>query len=530
MALTQVNSEGIKDGEVKTADIADQNVDLTKLPHGDGSSNGKFLRSNNGADPTWESIPAGSDTTYSISCADGDNTDEEKIRLTAGGSGSGTDDIVLEAGTGLSIARDADKITFTNTVSDTNTQLTEEQVEDFVGGMVTGNTETGITVTYEDADGTLDFVVADQTPEGTAILSTGESGGTKFLREDGDGSSSWQSVPAAGATINNATVDEIVTVASTTSQLDAESTLLYDGGLSRLTMKPGDGHTDIVRIVPNDDDEKCHIVFQNAADNDEEAYFGYEHDTNQFRFKVNSSNYRGMVISSTGRIQNGTGTDPSGNGAVDQDPQGCSATEHGFTTGFGIAQNSNSTAWTDSLFGVIVDANMNGYNSTQSASLIGMNMDNGAVEPGDMCRFYRNNTLNFRIAYDGDVTNEDNSYGSISDETLKQDIVDAGSQWNDVKAVKVRKFRFKKSVQEAADLNASSDNDRTDIVAPTLLGVVAQELETAGMNGLVEQDREKLNPKTVKYSILYMKAFKALQEAMAKIEVLETKVAALEAK
>lgn len=60
-------------------------------------------------------------TTYSISCVDGDNSDEEKIRLTAGGSGSGTDDVVLEAGTGLSIARSTDKITFTNTVSDTNT-------------------------------------------------------------------------------------------------------------------------------------------------------------------------------------------------------------------------------------------------------------------------------------------------------------------------------------------------------------------------------------------------------------------------
>ena len=34
--------------------------------------------------------------------------------------------------------------------------------------------------------------------------------------------------------------------------------------------------------------------------------------------------------------------------------------------------------------------------------------------------------------------------------------------------------------------------------------------------------------KSVKYSILYMKAIKALQEAMAKIETLETKVKALE--
>ena len=36
---------------------------------------------------------------------------------------------------------------------------TEESIEDFVGGMVTGNTETLITVTYDDSDGTMDFVV-----------------------------------------------------------------------------------------------------------------------------------------------------------------------------------------------------------------------------------------------------------------------------------------------------------------------------------------------------------------------------------
>ena len=36
---------------------------------------------------------------------------------------------------------------------------TQETVEDHIGGMVTGNTETFITVTYDDSDGTLDFVV-----------------------------------------------------------------------------------------------------------------------------------------------------------------------------------------------------------------------------------------------------------------------------------------------------------------------------------------------------------------------------------
>ena len=36
--------------------------------------------------------------------------------------------------------------------------------------------------------------------EGTAIASTGEAGGTKFLREDGDGTCSWQTVAAGGLT------------------------------------------------------------------------------------------------------------------------------------------------------------------------------------------------------------------------------------------------------------------------------------------------------------------------------------------
>ena len=106
--------------------------------------------------------PAGADgKTYTISCVDGDNSDEEKIRLTD--NDGTTDDVVLEAGTGMSIARSGDKITLTNTVTDTNTQLSTEQVQDIVGAMFSGNTETRISATYEDSDGTIDLVVDDMT-------------------------------------------------------------------------------------------------------------------------------------------------------------------------------------------------------------------------------------------------------------------------------------------------------------------------------------------------------------------------------
>ena len=35
-----------------------------------------------------------------------------------------------------------------------------EAIQDIIGAMVSGNTETNVTVTYDDSDGTLDFVVA----------------------------------------------------------------------------------------------------------------------------------------------------------------------------------------------------------------------------------------------------------------------------------------------------------------------------------------------------------------------------------
>ena len=51
--------------------------------------------------------------------------------------------------------------TLTNDAGYITATLTEEQVQDYVGAMFTGNTETLITVTYEDTDGTIDLVVND---------------------------------------------------------------------------------------------------------------------------------------------------------------------------------------------------------------------------------------------------------------------------------------------------------------------------------------------------------------------------------
>jgi hypothetical protein len=96
------------------------------------------------------------------------------------------------------------------------------------------------------------------------------------------------------------------------------------------------------------------------------------------------------------------------------------------------------------------------------------------------------------------------------DAKLKENIIDAGSQWSDLKALQVRKYNFKESQTH------------------TQIGLVAQEVELVSP-GLVSEspDRDKDGndlgtvTKSVNYSVLYMKAVKALQEAMERIEALE---------
>jgi hypothetical protein len=130
----------------------------------------------------------------------------------------------------------------------------------------------------------------------------------------------------------------------------------------------------------------------------------------------------------------------------------------------------------------------------------------------------------FLVADSGNVTNTNGTYGTISDQKLKQDIVDASSQWNDIKNLRFRKYRLK------ADVELNPD-------AKPFLGLIAQEAEIVSP-GLVEEqtDRDEegndlgTTTKSVKTSILYMKAVKALQEAMERIETLEAQNAAFEAR
>ena len=86
---------------------------------------------------------------------------------TSSGGGSVETLSASDVRTLINVADGATNVTNTNQLTNgagfITATLTNEQVQDIVGGMLTGNTETGITVTYQDGDGTIDFVVASQT-------------------------------------------------------------------------------------------------------------------------------------------------------------------------------------------------------------------------------------------------------------------------------------------------------------------------------------------------------------------------------
>ena len=152
-------------------------------------TNDRWEFTNDGS--TYYNIPISSEYTNNS----GDITGVTAGNGLTGGGSSGTATLNVGAGTGISVGSNStlnyrstgqvdpndDRIAFwddsansfawldigsnlsisgtTLGAADTNTQLSKETVQDYVGEMVTGNTETGITVTYDDANNELDFVV-----------------------------------------------------------------------------------------------------------------------------------------------------------------------------------------------------------------------------------------------------------------------------------------------------------------------------------------------------------------------------------
>lgn len=142
------NSTGLEDSIEAYLDLEDLQGDLSplKLNTTGTPSSSTFLR----GDSVWATPAGGGDFNSSDF---GDSLLNSFKTGAESGSPASGDTLIAMIG-GVQTRIDVGDLP-------TGSQLTQEQVEDYVGGMVTGNTETGIAVTYEDVDGTIDFTIGD---------------------------------------------------------------------------------------------------------------------------------------------------------------------------------------------------------------------------------------------------------------------------------------------------------------------------------------------------------------------------------
>jgi len=142
-----------KSNEVAEVELSTNQATTFILEDGDGTevtlSQGKELKivEGTGIDVDWTDTDNGTDADpfdITISC------DLEGTELKSTGESGGT----------KFLREDGDGTSSWQTTPDTNTQLTQEQVEDYAGALIaTGGTKTGISITYQDGTGDVDFEV-----------------------------------------------------------------------------------------------------------------------------------------------------------------------------------------------------------------------------------------------------------------------------------------------------------------------------------------------------------------------------------
>jgi len=124
--------------------------------------------------------------------------------------------------------------------------VSDETLQDIVGNMVSSNTESGITVTYQDADGTLDFTIGtlNQDTTGNAATATALETGRTINGTSFDGTANITVTSSAGTLTGN-TLNSGVTASSLTSVGTLTSLTVDNVSMNGATI----GHTDDTDLI-----------------------------------------------------------------------------------------------------------------------------------------------------------------------------------------------------------------------------------------------------------------------------------------
>jgi hypothetical protein len=122
------------------------------------------------------------------------------------------------------------------------------------------------------------------------------------------------------------------------------------------------------------------------------------------------------------------------------------------------------------------------------------------------------------IRSNGGLANYQSNNVDLSDARTKTDIFPLGSYWNKIAGLEIVTYKYKDQTHD--DLNIGVIAQQVEAVAP----------EFVDTDGFGDTPEDGVPLKTIYNKDLTFAAIKALQEAMARIETLEAKIAALEAK
>lgn len=143
-----------------------------------------------------------------------------------------------------------------------------------------------------------------------------------------------------------------------------------------------------------------------------------------------------------------------------------------------------------------------------------------------------NNGYRIKVRFDGGIENHSANNVNLSDEREKKNIVNLDTKWDKVKSWELKKFHYNDDA-DTDDLRYGVIAQQIEEHCPEVLSSwIKQNAEDAVLDGegnVVTPAVPEVVRKGVKEQQMMWMAIKALQEAQARIETLETKVAALEA-
>ena len=330
--------------------------------------------------------------------------------------------------------------------------------------------------------------IPDDTISARTLVTLDNSNDHVLIEDATDGELKKALIPAAPVTaLNNATTSELVTVGSTTTELDAEADLTYDGTTFLLTQA-----SPIFKILPttNGNDGVIELCGRSSdgspTENRTQIKGEAEGSTANTKMTFHVENSSGvnerMSINSGGDVKINTRL------FIDGD----------FDT-------SSTTFKLKAEFG-----------GSSSEAGISINDKDAATNNPHFVQFRRTNTIIGSISRNG--SNDSVNYNTSSDYRLKDGIVDKTDGVEKLKQLKPRKFYWKSNTDKTL-VDGFLAHEVSDIVPEAI----------SGTKDAVDED-DNIISQAIDQSKLVPLLTAALKESITKIETLETEMTALKAR